>query len=184
MFKRKKKQEEVIELVEVTNEVIEESEVIEEVIDKQNLDFTDFVPEEDSPIKDDPVIKDQIYVDQSEIAKENPKKDLNTFFEKDKKQTKKLKTKDKKPKKQSKRAKKKEKMLQDVKDRKLFKYGKKKYTKVEDFVRYLNEHYLDMDVIAKEVLDDEYFYGWVSKNSGIFEQSLKEFKQIKEKIEK
>ena len=111
------------------------------------------------------------------------KKDLNKFFEEGKEKSKKLRKTEKKEKKKSKRSKKKEHDLQDVKDRKIFRYRNKKYTKVEDFVKFLLDHYLDLDEIAAEVLDDENFYGWVSKRSGIFEQSLKEFKEMKEKIE-
>ena len=86
-------------------------------------------------------------------------------------------------KKKSRRKSKKEQLEQQIKDQKLFRYNNKKYTKVEDFITYLNAHYLDIDVIAREVLDDENFFGWVNKNSGVFQQSLKEFKEIKEKIE-
>ncbi len=65
----------------------------------------------------------------------------------------------------------------------MFRYNNKKYTKVEDFITYLNEHYLDIEKISEEVLDDENFFGWINKNSGMFNQSLKEYKEIKVKIE-
>ena len=71
----------------------------------------------------------------------------------------------------------------DLEDKQIFKYEKKKYIKVEDFIKYLNEHYKDIDKIAKIVLDDEDFYGWVSEKSGVFHESLQKFKEIKENIE-
>ncbi len=34
------------------------------------------------------------------------------------------------------------------------------------------------------LLADEKFYEWISKRSGVFDESLEKFKEIKEKIEK
>jgi hypothetical protein len=59
-----------------------------------------------------------------------------------------------------------------------------KYTKVEDFIKYLDIHYLDIENISKEALRDEKFLLWISKKSNVFEDSVKQFKEIKEKIEK
>ncbi len=119
------------------------------------------------------------------------KKELSTYFEENKEKTKKLKRVDKKAlKKASKednekqhRKSKKEKIQEDIKNQKVFRYDGKRYTKVEDFVTYLNEHYLDIEKISEEVLEDENFFGWVNKNSGVFSKSLEEFKKIKAKIE-
>lgn len=117
------------------------------------------------------------------------KKELSTYFEADKSKSKKLKRKDRKSKaeedsdKTSKRKSRKEKLQEDIKNQKIFKYNNKKYTKVEDFITYLNEHYLDIEQISEEVLDDENFFGWINKNSGMFNQSLKQYKEIKAKIE-
>jgi len=117
------------------------------------------------------------------------KKELSTYFEASKDNSKKSKRKDKHHKKDIKKGKKtkkqskKDKLEEDVKNQKLFRYEKKKYTKVEDFITFLNEHYLDIDKISGEVLDNENFFGWISKNSGVFNQSLKEYKEIKAKIE-
>jgi|LGOV01.1.fsa_nt_gb hypothetical protein len=124
-----------------------------------------------------------------EIGKTEEKKELNTYFEADKEKSKKLNRKERKNKssdnsdKISKRKSRKEKLQEDIKNQKLFRYNNKKYTKVEDFITYLNEHYLDIEKISEEVLDDENFFGWINKNSGMFNQSLKEYKEIKVKIE-
>jgi hypothetical protein len=129
------------------------------------------------------------------------KKDLNAYFREQRAKQQKLqpkpkppvtKTKDEKEveeetsdKKSKKRKKSKKDLLEEqIKDQKIYRYNNKKYTKVEDFITYLNAHYLDIEEIAREVLDDENFFGWVNKNSGMFQQSLKQFKEIKEKIEK
>ena len=194
MFKKKKKQ--IVEdfTVEQDNEMSRKEEaakIMEEASTKIiDIDFNDFDPKLEEDTVD---VQKQIFEEQikdihgsDEVVEEEDKleqKDLSSFFDKDKNTSKKLKKKDKKPKKASKKKGRKARDLQDVKDRKVYKYKKKKYTKVEDFVKFVNDHYLDMDKIAKEVLDDENFYGWISKRSGVFEQSLKEFKQIKEKIE-
>ncbi len=108
------------------------------------------------------------------------KKEIKDFFDKGKNED--LKVKGEKNKK-SKRNSKKQKRLQEVKDQRVYRYDNKRYTKVEDFITYLNEHYLDIEEISEEILNDENFFGWVNKNSGMFTQSLKEFKKIKEKIE-
>lgn len=202
MFKRKKKKKvEILQNKSQEIEILIEDEDITDVLESDINDnsgdytFSDFDPElkVDDSIKDNEVVnsdeeiievQDEVINESSMETPEGPIKDLNTFFEKDRKSLDKLKIKEKKTKKKSRRSKKKERDLQEVKDRKLFKYNNKKYTKVEDFIKYLNDHYLDMDKIAKEVLDDENFYGWVSKSSGIFEKSLEEFKEIKQKIEK
>jgi|LGOV01.1.fsa_nt_gb hypothetical protein len=117
---------------------------------------------------------------------EDPKlegsKDLSAFFNANKKQTKKLKKK-KLSKKEKKKLKRKKKNL-PIKDQKVFRFRRKKYSKIEDFITFLNDHFLEADEIAREVFDDEYFFGWISKKSGIFDVSLNEFKEIRAKIEK
>lgn len=135
-------------------------------------------------------------IDLSEDSK--PKKELSAYFEENKDKNQKLKRKDKKAlkkaekenndskdKKGKKHSKsKKEQLQEDIKNQKVFRYNGKKYTKVEDFITYLNEHYLDIEEISEEILEDENFFGWINKSSGVFAKSLKEFKEIKEKIEK
>lgn len=154
-------------------EVVEESPVFEDV------NLPPVVNEEPEPIIEDP----------KEEPKKEPKKakkDLNKFFEQDKKKTEKLKKKQDKPtkvKKKSKRQLQKEKDYEAIKDKRVFKYKGKKYNKVEDFIKYLNDHYLDLEQIALEVLEDENFLGWISKKSGNFSESIKKFKEIKQEIE-
>ncbi|MCK5761309.1 MAG: hypothetical protein KAH16_00270 [Candidatus Izimaplasma sp.] len=128
-------------------------------------------------------IEEMIEEEQGE-DEEKPKKDLGEYFEKDKKKNRKLIIKNKKVKEKSKKQLKRAAEFAAIKDRKIFRYENKKYNKVEDFIKYLNAHYLDMDEIALDIMNDEKFYGWISKKSGVFEDSLKKFKEIKEKIEK
>ena len=136
--------------------------------------------------------KDKTQIEENIEEPKDPesKKDLSVFFEEGKDKTQKLKRKDKKALKKERKSKdkphhknKKEQLLEDVKNQTVFKYNGKKYTKVEEFITYLNEHYLDIETISEEVLADENFFGWVNKNSGIFATSLKEYKEILKKIE-
>ena len=64
-----------------------------------------------------------------------------------------------------------------------FRYKGKKFQKPEDFIKYLDAHYLDLEEIAFDLLNDKLFFTWIGKRSGLFPQSLKEFTKIKEKIE-
>lgn len=119
---------------------------------------------------------------------ERDKVDLNSFFDASRNKSRKLKRKDKKrlSKKEQRRRKKrkdKKRTADDIKDKNVFKFRKKKYAKVEDFIAYLNDHYLDIDEVAQLILDDENFFGWISKKSGMFNQSLDAFRTIKSKIE-
>lgn len=121
------------------------------------------------------------------VEETEEKKNLSVFFEENKTKNKKLKIKDAKKVEDDKdkphRKSKRQQLEEDVKNQKVFRYDGKKYSKVEDFITYLNQHYLDIETIAAEILDDENFFGWVNKNSGRFAASLKEFKEIQAKIE-
>ena len=113
-------------------------------------------------------------------------RDLDEYFDDSRKKNAKeakRKPKKEKVKKESKRSIKQKKAFEDVKNQRVYKFRKKKYTKVEDFIKFLNDNYLDIDNIAQEVLDDKTFYGFISKKSGVFETSIKEFKKIKEEID-
>ncbi len=159
----------------------------------EKIDFEDFDPElteffEDIKITDGPdsnVIEEN-HTDEKdeEPSKTGEKKNLDAFFSKEDKDVKKVKKKLKKEKKPKKRNKKKERDYQDIKDRKMFRYGKLKFTKVEDFIVYLNANYLELDEIAAEILHDENFLGWISKNSGVFPETYKKLEEIKQEIEK
>ena len=59
---------------------------------------------------------------------------------------------------------------------------RKKYTKVEDFIAFLNDNYLDLDEIADFVLADENFHGWLKKKSKRFDESIGDFRELIEKI--
>ena len=110
-----------------------------------------------------------------ELEKLKLKKAKKVAAKKEKKQDKKKKAKKKK----SKKEKAKEVKFSSVRNQKVFVFRNKKYVKVEDFIKYLNNHYLEIDKISQEVLDDEKFYGWLSKKSGVFDESIKQFKEIK-----
>lgn len=190
LFKAKKK-------TKINPKDFEPIDAVEEVIKPEEPIVEDLKEDIKEPTNEEQLTEILVEDKVQETKKpEEEKIDITEYFETDDKgdeEAKKKEPKQKKERKQkkepkkkkkSKRKKRKERDLQDVKDRKVFKYNNKKYTKVEDFIKYLNDNYLDIDKIAKEVLDDENFYGWLSKRSGVFEQSLKEFKEIKEKIEK
>ena len=72
--------------------------------------------------------------------------------------------------------------FEDIKKRRAFKYKRKKYTKVEDFIAFLDDNYLDLDEIAEKVLSDENFHGWLKRRSKRFDESISSFKAIIEKI--
>ncbi len=146
-------------------------------------------------IPKEPTVETTTIVEENILAPEidenavEEKVDLNSFFEASKQKNKKLKRRDRKQysKKELKRRakrKKKGKGIEQLKDQNIYKFRRKKYKTIEDFISYLNDHYLDIDFVARDVLADELFLGWLSKKSGVFNKSLKEFKDIKEKIEK
>lgn len=129
--------------------------------------------------------EDGCTVDEDEAEVDNKsKKELSTFFEKSKKDNSDIKESKAKEKRKSKRQKSKEDEFSKLKDHKVFVFRNKKYTNVEDFITFLDGHYLEIDKISQEVLDDENFHAWLSKKSGVFDDSIKLFKEIKEKIEK
>lgn len=109
---------------------------------------------------------------------------LEKFFEQDKKKLKKLKDKEKKPKLLKRRKKEPKIDFTDAKEESYYKFGKRKFVKVEDFISFLTQNYFEIEDIAKLVLRDEKFHGWISKKSGIYSDAFQEFKDIKTKIEK
>lgn len=127
-------------------------------------------------------------VDEVEIVQDDKintrKKDLISFFEDSKRDNSKIKEDHIKSKKKSKRQIIKEIELSNIKNQKMYVFRNKKFIVVDDFIKYLDSHYLEIDKIAGEVLNDELFHGWIRKNSGIFEESITLFKEIKDKIEK
>lgn len=172
------------------NDIVETTDVIEpeDNIDEQKPNVSIESTENDQPnvvtetaeeVVTNEIINDEsIEIEQPTIENQNE----NQEVVEEEKETKKKKKKPKKKKKEKKT--KKDKDLQAIKDRRMFKFKKRKYTKIEDFIKYLNAHYLDIDDISKEVLESEFFHGWLSKNSGKYQESILELKKIKEKIEK
>lgn len=180
LTKKKEVKEEIEEEIEETVEEPDDeiiAEVTEDDIDEDSGEDVDEDIDED--------VEEDIDEDTNEeLDSEFKDKNIEAFFEESKKSNKKLKEKPKKEKRKSKRSEKREREFTNIKDQKVFIFRNKRYTKVDDFIKYLNANYLDIDVISQEVLDDENFFGWLSKRSGIFDDSIKQFKEIKEKIEK
>lgn len=112
------------------------------------------------------------------------KKDLHSYFAKNNKINGKLKVTNKKESKKTIRLKTKEEELSNIKKNKIYVYRDIKFIEVKDFISYLNDNYVEIDEISKEVLSDENFHAWLSKESEVFEESIKQFKEIKDKIEK
>ena len=206
MFKKKKKKDIILEeeVIAVTSdhkeaiaakEKLEDIEVImdihmdEEIIeDSEELVVGNFTYHDSDPNNECTVDEDESddVKDKEETVNDEKadKKELSSFFEKSKKDNSKIKEEPFKEKRKSKRQQKKDNEFFNVKNQKVFIFRNKKYTKVEDFIKYLNSHFLEIDKISQEVLDNEEFYGWLSKKSGVFDDSIKQFKEIKEKIEK
>ena len=157
---------------EVKIEKSESEEESKEEPKRTHLSFHDF---EEFPIPIEP-------------EKEKGKKKFEDYFEQNRasqdelKVEKKQKHKEKKPKRLSRRKRKEIEEFDDIKKRRAYKYKRKKYTRVQDFVKYLNGHYLDLDEVADKVLADENFHGWLKKRSKRFDESIADFKEIVEKI--
>ncbi len=208
MFKKKKKkreeqfiEDEIVVSMNDISKTIQSKEVIDEdddfeteeewAIDPSALEENynddleeDIDSEDEVPLEDEMAESSKRDTSEEKFVDEKAKKELGEYFEEDKKKNKNLKVKKSKTKKKSKRQLKREQEFVDINDRRIFRYKNKNYNKVEDFVKYLDNHYLDLDNIAQEIMNDENFFGWVSKKSDIFDESLKKFKEIKEKIEK
>lgn len=163
-----------INLSEDNEIVVEETEVVEETV-SESIEENN---EEDTETEEGLIPKD-------ENKEETDPKELKKYFDDSKKQNKKLAKKNpkkKRSKRDSKRSLKKKQVYDDIQNQKIFKFRGKKYSKVEDFIKFLNDNYLDIDKISQEVLDDKAFYGFIAKKSGVFDSSIKEFKSIKEEI--
>lgn len=195
MFRKKKKrniylEDEVIAVTSKDEIIIEEKVDVEEIeviqvinlFKEKDLESEELVLGDFTFYDSDP--NNECKVDEDETDFEKDKKELSSYFKDSKKQNKKLRTTPIKEKRKSKRIKKRETDKYNVKSQKVYVFRKKKYSKIEDFITFLNGHYLEIDKISQEVLDDEKFYGWLSKKSGVFDDSIKQFKEIKDKIEK
>ncbi len=154
------------------SEVVVEKEKASEPKPKTHLTFSDFeeFPPHEVPLKELGKKKFEEYFEQNRAPQEEPKEE------------KKVKKKEKKPKRVSRKKRKEIEEFNDIKKRRVYKYKRKKYTKVQDFIKYLNGHYLDLDEIADKVLTDENFHGWLKKRSKRFDESISDFRDIVEKI--
>lgn len=179
---------------------------IRDIVSKMLDNFEDFEPEievnqkkhlfdtepkkfpftkEDVFGKPDEVEEDLLHKIPVAISKKKKMGSLEKFFEADRKKLKKFKNKVKKPSKvRTKRKKRNQIDFSNIKEESFYKFGKRKFVKVEDFISFLTQNYLEIEDIAKLVLTDEKFHGWISKKSGIYSDAFKEFKDIKAKIEK
>ena len=205
MFKKKKKKDVILkdEVISDTSieeistgeskeleqvEVVEDIKIIDNDLDIEKEETRELIEGDftfyDSDSSTDCLVDEENLEGETASEDESKKKELSSFFEASKKDNRKIKEKPAKEKRKSKRKQKKETEFSNIKDQKVFIFRGKKYSKVDDFIKYLNNHYLDIDKVAEEVLADENFYGWLSKKSGVFNDSIKQFKEIKEKIEK
>jgi hypothetical protein len=169
---------------------------------KDLYDFSDFSPDETDVVSETkPIVSnpkegitfdefEEIFLTDEEMSKAKEKSASKERIkqtrgvEKEVKVDKSEQEKQKKPKK-AKRRKRKEKTIEDFEDakkRRLYKYKRTKFRKVEDFIDFLNENYLDLDEIAEKILTDENFHGWLKKRSKRFDESIDEFKDIVEII--
>ncbi|PAT02703.1 hypothetical protein CI105_01715 [Candidatus Izimaplasma bacterium ZiA1] len=136
-------------------------------------------------IKDEFINEEPTLITEQVLEEEQEEiKDLNTYFGSNNEELKKGKKKKSKKEKVSKRKKRRKKDLEDITERRVYKFKDKKFSKVEDLIEYLNDHYLDIEELSKEMLDSEEFYGFIRKKSGVFDASLEEYKKIKKEIEK
>jgi len=117
-------------------------------------------------------------IDKSEISK-SKRKELLSFFEESKDYNRKI-----IEKKVVEKDKNNESELKGVSNEDFYVFRNVKYAEVEDFIEYLDSNYLDIENISKEALNDEKYYEWLSRKSNVFDESIKLFKEIKEKIEK
>lgn len=169
--------------------VVDEEPVVAEEVPEEVIISDEVVTSDEEPVVSVELIPEESQEnveEQANIESEEDKRELNEYFDDSRKVN--AKQSKKKPKKQkvtkeSRRALKQRKAYDDIKNQRVFRFRKKKYYKVEEFIKFLNDNYLDIDKIAQEVLDDKAFYGFVSKKSGVFESSIKEFKKIKEEID-
>lgn len=142
-------------------------------------------PVEPAQPKDEPILP-VAAVDEDEHRIPNKDQiDLRSFFEAPKEQKKQKRGERKKYSRKERKRKKNRSMARTpdaIQDQRVFLFRKKKYKEVDDFIAYLNDHYLDIDDVARDVLADEWFFGWLGKRSGMFSQSLAKFKEIQKRI--
>jgi DNA polymerase II small subunit/DNA polymerase delta subunit B len=167
---------------------------------EQNVDFTGFSQNQDQVVvnKDKSIQSDkrshvsfndfEETTNSNESGQEKGKKQFDEYFEQGRAVQSELEKEEPQNKKQIKpkriRRKKQREIedFDDIKKRRAYKYKRKKYTKVEDFIAFLNDNYLDLDEIADFVLADENFHGWLKKKSKRFDESIGDFRELIEKI--
>lgn len=171
-----------------------------EEINEQSFDFTGFSQNQDEVIADKentilPSQKSHIsfkeFEEETETKNQKRKdgaKNFEEYFEQGRAEQNELEKEDpsikkqKKPKKIRRRKQKEIEDFEDIKKRRAYKFKRKKYTKVVEFIKFLDDNYLDLDEIADKVLNDENFHGWLKKRSKRFDESIDEFKDIIETI--
>jgi len=144
-----------------------------------NFTFYDNDPQNECSV--DEIEIEEIDIHERSISK---RKDLSVFFEESKEYNRKMQEKKTKEKKNPDILKNIEIERSSSNEDDVYVFRNIEYSKVEDFIEYLDSNYLDIENISKEALKDEKYYEWLSKKSKVFDKSLKQFKEIKEKIEK
>jgi len=144
-----------------------------------NFTFYDNDPQNECSV--DEIEIEEIDIHERSISK---RKDLSVFFEESKEYNRKMQEKKTKEKKNPKVLKNIETESSNSNENDVYIFRNIEYSEIEDFIEYLDSNYLDIENISKEALKDEKYYEWLSKKSKVFDKSLKQFKEIKEKIEK
>lgn len=144
-----------------------------------NFSFYDSDPQDECTVKDSDIKETKDF-----YRSETKRKDLSSFFEESKKYNRMIQEKEASEKNNFKRQKVIKSEPSSVNNDYAYVFRNIQYTEVKDFIDYLDIHYLDIENISKEALSDEKFYEWLSKKSNVFDDSIKQFKEIKDKIEK
>ncbi len=173
-IKLKRREEKVIKDIKIIDNPIRETNEYE----VGNFTFYDSDPQNECSVKDSDIEE----VKSIEKNRTN-NKDISSYFEESKKYNSMMQEKDNKEDKESKKQTKIESECANTNIEYVYEFRNIKYTEVEGFIEYLNRHYQDIENISKEALSDEKLYDWISKKSNVFDDSLKQFKDIKEKIE-
>jgi len=154
------------------------------VVDSRDYNIGNFTFYDNDPQNECSVDEIEIEEIDTHERSKSKRKDLSVFFEESKEYNRKMQEKKTKEKKNPKVLKNIETESSNSNENDVYIFRNIEYSEIEDFIEYLDSNYLDIENISKEALKDEKYYEWLSKKSKVFDKSLKQFKEIKEKIEK
>ncbi|MGS0973645.1 MAG: hypothetical protein ACVCEJ_10525 [Candidatus Izemoplasmataceae bacterium] len=64
----------------------------------------------------------------------------------------------------------------------LYTYQHHQFYSMEEFTSFLNSNYVNLDVIAQKILNDERFFRWLKEESDQFEESIIRMKKLKQDL--